>query len=56
MKKIKKAHNPWLETVLLTTTLLFATPQINQAHLGHGDEFQATGGIEKVEVKPGTDE
>jgi len=56
MKKIKKAHNPWLETVLLTTTLLFATPQINQAHVGHGDEFQATGGIEKVEVKPGTDE
>jgi cation efflux system membrane fusion protein len=56
MKKTKKAHNLYLEIVLLTTTLLFATPEINQAHVGHGDEFQATGGIEKVEVKPGTDE
>jgi membrane fusion protein, cation efflux system len=33
-----------------------ATPQISQAHVGHGDEFQATGGIERVEVKPETDE
>ena len=50
-----KIHKSLFKTFLLSTILL-ATPQISNAHVGHGDEFQATGGIERVEVKPETDE
>jgi membrane fusion protein, cation efflux system len=59
MKKHNQSHKPSLrvvlETFLLSTTFLLTTPYINHAHVGHGDEFQSTGGIEKVEVKPETD-
>ncbi|WP_330203208.1 cobalt transporter [Cyanobacterium sp. Dongsha4] len=40
---------------ILSLSLIFSTPSISYAHVGHGDDFQATGGIEKVEVKPETD-
>lgn len=42
-------------TSILSLSLILSTPSISYAHVGHGDEFQATGGIEKVEVKPETD-
>ncbi|WP_324282035.1 cobalt transporter [Cyanobacterium aponinum UTEX 3222] len=42
-------------TSILSLSLIFSTPSISYAHVGHGDEFQATGGIERVEVKPETD-
>lgn len=59
MKKNNQSHKPSfriiLDSFLLTTTFLLTTPYISHAHVGHGDEFQSTGGIEKVEVKPETD-
>lgn len=42
-------------TSILSLSLILSTPSISYAHVGHGDEFQSTGGIEKVEVKPETD-
>lgn len=42
-------------TSILSLSLILSTPSISYAHVGHGDEFQATGGIERVEVKPETD-
>lgn len=42
-------------TSILSLSLILSTPVISFAHVGHGDEFQSTGGIEKVEVKPETD-
>lgn len=42
-------------TSILSLSLILGTPSISFAHVGHGDEFQATGGIERVEVKPETD-
>lgn len=40
---------------ILTVTLAVATPNLSLAHVGHGDEFQAEGGIERVQVNPETD-
>ncbi|WP_017295625.1 hypothetical protein [Geminocystis herdmanii] len=42
-------------TSITSLSLILSTPVISFAHVGHGDEFQATGGIERVEVKPETD-
>ncbi len=39
---------------VLALSLAMATPEA-LAHAGHGDEFQATGGINRVEVKAETD-
>lgn len=41
--------------VVLAATLLLAAPSATFAHVGHGDEFQAQGGIQKVKVNPETD-
>lgn len=40
---------------ILTVALAVATPNLSFAHVGHGDEFQAEGGIERVGVNPETD-
>ncbi|MEY3304835.1 MAG: cobalt transporter [Pseudanabaena sp.] len=40
---------------LLAAALTMSTPTIAFAHIGHGDEFQATGGIERVKVNATTD-
>lgn len=41
---------------LLAAVLTLSTPAIAVAHVGHGDEFQATGGIQKVKVNTATDQ
>ncbi len=41
---------------LLSLSLTLATPTVVLSHVGHGDEFQATGGIERVEVNPENDQ
>ncbi|MEL7068644.1 MAG: cobalt transporter [Cyanobacteria bacterium J06581_3] len=38
---------------VLALSLSLATPTL--AHVGHGDEFQSTGGVNRVEVKADTD-
>ncbi|MEL7054573.1 MAG: cobalt transporter, partial [Cyanobacteria bacterium J06588_5] len=38
---------------VLALSLSLATPTL--AHVGHGDEFQASGGVNRVEVKADTD-
>ncbi|ERT06622.1 hlyD secretion family protein [Lyngbya aestuarii BL J] len=40
---------------ILTVGLAVSTPNLVLAHVGHGDEFQAEGGIERVQVNPETD-
>ncbi|MBE9032633.1 cobalt transporter [filamentous cyanobacterium LEGE 11480] len=41
----------------LIAAVMFASPAtIALGHAGHGDEFEATGGVGKVEVKPATDQ
>lgn len=45
---------PLLSSVLLTLSLAWSAPTVF-AHVGHGDEFQAEGGINRVEVKAETD-
>ncbi len=49
------SHQSLIRTVLITT-VLFSFPKLALSHVGHGDEFQATGGIERVEVNPEIDE
>jgi cation efflux system membrane fusion protein len=49
------SHQSLIRTVLITT-ILFSLPKLALSHVGHGDEFQATGGIERVEVNPEIDE
>lgn len=49
------SQNQSLPQVLLITTLLLSVPSLVLSHVGHGDEFQATGGIERVKVNPETD-
>lgn len=44
-----------LVSPLLAAVLTLSIPAIAFAHVGHGDEFQATGGIEKVKVNAATD-
>ena len=41
---------------ILAVGLLVGTPTVVLAHAGHGDEFQAEGGIERVPVKAETDQ
>ncbi len=45
---------PLLSSVLLTLSLSLSAPA-TLAHVGHGDEFQAEGGVNRVEVKTETD-
>ncbi|MEI2419072.1 cobalt transporter, partial [Arthrospira platensis SPKY2] len=40
---------------MFALSLIFGTPTLTLAHVGHGDEFQAEGGIDRVPVKPETD-
>ncbi len=40
---------------ILTIGLAVSTPNLAFAHAGHGDEFQAEGGIERVQVNSETD-
>jgi cation efflux system membrane fusion protein len=49
------SHQSLIRAVLITTVLL-SLPKLALSHVGHGDEFQATGGIERVEVNPETDQ
>lgn len=44
-----------LMSYLLATSLAIAAPTVVFAHVGHGDEFQAQGGINRVQVKTETD-
>ncbi len=44
----------FLETLLILGIVL-SFPAIATAHVGHGDEFQAEGGIERVQVNSETD-
>jgi len=44
-----------LVSSILAATLTISCPTIVFAHVGHGDEFQATGGINRVQVNPQTD-
>ncbi|MCT7963858.1 cobalt transporter [Laspinema sp. D1] len=48
------SHQSLIRTVLITTVLL-SLPKLALSHVGHGDEFQSSGGIERVEVNPETD-
>lgn len=47
-------QKPFVETVLVAI-LLLSVPKAAISHVGHGDEFQATGGIQRVEVNAETD-
>ena len=40
---------------LLSASLILGVPSVVLSHVGHGDEFQATGGIERVKVNPELD-
>jgi cation efflux system membrane fusion protein len=40
---------------VLVVRVAIATPNLGFAHVGHGDEFQTEGGIERVQVNPETD-
>ncbi|NET90820.1 MAG: cobalt transporter [Kamptonema sp. SIO1D9] len=40
---------------LLSLSLTLGAPSVVLSHVGHGDEFQATGGIDRVEVNAETD-
>ncbi|MEC5032594.1 MAG: cobalt transporter [Oscillatoria sp. PMC 1051.18] len=40
---------------LLSLSLTLGAPSIVLSHVGHGDEFQATGGINRVEINAETD-
>lgn len=42
-------------SAMLAVSLIVGTPNVAIAHVGHGDEFQAEGGINRVEVNPDTD-
>lgn len=44
-----------LASSVLALSLVFGTPSVVFAHVGHGDEFQAEGGINRVKVNPETD-
>lgn len=45
----------WIVSPILTGILAISTPMPLLAHVGHGDEFQATGGIQRVKVNAETD-
>jgi len=48
-------HKALLESVLITS-LMLSMPNVAFSHVGHGDEFQATGGVERVQVNAETDQ
>ncbi len=50
----KKSRKHFVEAALITM-LLLAVPQAAVSHVGHGDEFQAEGGINRVQVNAETD-
>ncbi|MEA5565381.1 hypothetical protein [Anabaena sp. UHCC 0399] len=41
---------------ILAASLIISAPTVVFAHVGHGDEFQATGGINRVKVNPQTNQ
>lgn len=45
-----------LMSSILAASLIISAPTVVFAHVGHGDEFQATGGINRVKVNPQTDQ
>lgn len=45
----------WMISPILAGILAISTPMPLFAHVGHGDEFQAEGGINRVQVNPETD-
>lgn len=49
-------QKPVVEAILISVLLISSTPKVAFSHVGHGDEFQATGGIERVQVNPETDQ
>lgn len=52
---MRHKQKPLLETAL-TAMLLLSMPSPAFSHVGHGDEFQSQGGIQKVQVKAETDQ
>jgi len=52
---MSQRYSAILKSVLISS-LLFAAPELAFAHVGHGDEFQATGGVNRVKVNPETDQ
>lgn len=52
---MRYTKNPFVEAALITI-LLLSLPKAAISHVGHGDEFQATGGVERVQVNPETDQ
>jgi membrane fusion protein, cation efflux system len=48
-------HSIRLASSMIAASLAIATPSLVFAHVGHGDEFQAEGGINRVQVNPETD-
>lgn len=51
---MRYTQKPFLEAALITV-LFLAVPKAAISHVGHGDEFQAEGGVNRVEVKAETD-
>lgn len=49
-------QKPFVEAILISILLISSVPKAAFSHVGHGDEFQATGGIERVQVNPETDQ
>jgi len=45
-----------LVSSILAVSLAISTPAIGFAHVGHGDEFQSKGGIQRVKVNAETDQ
>ncbi|MTJ28335.1 cobalt transporter [Aphanizomenon sp. UHCC 0183] len=45
-----------LMSSILAASLIISAPTVVFAHVGHGDEFQAKGGINRVKVNPQTDQ
>ncbi|MFM6207895.1 MAG: cobalt transporter [Planktothrix sp.] len=49
-------QKPIVEAILISILVISSAPKAAFSHVGHGDEFQATGGIERVQVNPETDQ
>jgi membrane fusion protein, cation efflux system len=45
-----------LASFILAAGIVFSAPGVALAHVGHGDEFQATGGTQRVKVNAETDQ
>jgi membrane fusion protein, cation efflux system len=52
---MRHKQRPLLETVL-AAVLLLSMPNTAFSHVGHGDEFQSQGGVQKVQVNAETDQ